>query len=89
LRRFGKVDANHAEIVKALRKAGCSVLSLAAIGDGAPDVLVGYKGKNVLFEIKRAKGKLNDQQQEFKREWRGELCVVRSVDEALMVLGIV
>jgi len=54
----------------------------------APDILLGYKGKNVLLEIKRAKGKLNDQQQEFKDEWRGELCVVRSVDEALLVLGI-
>jgi len=86
--RAARVDANQGEIVAALRKVGCSVLSLARLGNGAPDILLGYKGKNVLLEIKRAKGKLNDQQQEFKDEWRGELCVVRSVDEALLVLGI-
>jgi Holliday junction resolvase len=89
MRRAAKIDGNHADIVRALRKVGCSVLSLAQIGKGAPDILLGYKGKNVLLEVKRGKGKLNDQQQEFKREWRGELCVVRSVDEALLVLGII
>jgi len=88
MRRAAKVDAGQAEIVKALRKVGCSVLSLAAIGKGAPDILLGYKGKNVLIEIKRSKGKLNDQQEAFKSEWRGDLCVVRSVDEALMVIGL-
>jgi Holliday junction resolvase len=88
VRRASRVDENHGEIVKALRKVGCSVLSLAAIGRGAPDLLLGYKGRNVLLEVKRPKGKLNDQQQAFKAAWRGDLCVVRSVDEALLVLGI-
>jgi hypothetical protein len=37
---------------------------------------------------RKPKGKLNDQQQAFKATWRGELCVVRSVDEALLVLGL-
>lgn len=89
MRRAAKIDQNQTEIVKALRKVGCSVLSLAPIGKGAPDLLAGYRGKNVLIEVKRPKGKLNDQQQEFKAAWRGDLCVVRSVDEALLVLGIV
>ena len=88
MRRAAKIDQNQTEIVKALRKVGCSVLSLAALGKGAPDLLLGYKGKNVLLEIKRPKGKLNDQQQEFRIMWRGDLCVVRSVDEALMVIGL-
>lgn len=88
MRRASRIDQNHAEIVKALRAVGCSVLSLAAIGRGAPDLLLGYKGKNVLVEVKRPKGKLNDQQQAFRAAWRGDLCVVRSVDEALLVLGI-
>lgn len=88
MRRAAKVDENHAEIVRALRKAGCSVLSLAAIGRGAPDLLLGHKGRNVLVEVKRPKGKLNDQQQAFRDAWQGDLCVVRSVDEALLVLGI-
>jgi hypothetical protein len=89
VRRAAKIDANQAEIVKALRKVGCSVLSLAAIGRGAPDLLLGYQGKNVLLEVKRPRGKLNDQQQAFRAAWQGDLCVVRSVDDALLVLGIV
>lgn len=64
------------------------MLSLAPLGKGAPDLLLGYQGKNVLIEVKRPKGKLNDQQQAFRAVWRGDLCVVRSVDEALMVLGL-
>lgn len=88
MRRAARVDENHPEIVKALRKAGCSVLSLAALGRGAPDLLLGYRGKNVLIEVKRPKGKLNDQQQEFRAAWRGDLCVVRSIDEAFLLLGI-
>jgi Holliday junction resolvase len=89
VRRAARVDENHPEIVKALRQVGCSVLSLAAIGKGAPDLAIGYKGRNVLLEIKRPKGKLNDQQEAFRAAWRGDLCVVRSVEEALLVLGIV
>lgn len=55
------MDQNHAEIVHALRDVGCSVLSLASLGRGAPDLLCGYKGRNVLLEVKKPKGKLNDQ----------------------------
>lgn len=89
MRRKAKIDANHTEIVRALRKVGCSVLSLATLGRGAPDLLIGYKRRNVLVEIKRPRGKLNSQQEGFKDSWKGELCVVRSVDEALLILGIV
>lgn len=89
MRRAARIDMNHREIVAALRKVGCSVLSLAPIGGGAPDLVAGYKGRNVLIEVKRPKGKLNDQQEAFKAQWRGDLCVVRCVDDALLVLGIV
>lgn len=88
MRRASKIDANHREIVTALRKAGCSVLSLAALGKGAPDLLIGHKGRNVLIEVKRPKGKLNEQQKAFKAIWRGDLCVVRSIDDALLILGM-
>lgn len=47
-----KVDANQPEIVDALRAAGCFVTSLAGIGKGVPDVLVGSDGKWFLMEIK-------------------------------------
>ena len=88
MRRAAKVDANQQQIVKALRKVGASVQSLAAIGDGCPDLAVGYRGKNLLLEVKQPKGKLTEDQEKFHREWKGDLCVVRSVDEALLLLGI-
>ena len=52
MRRAGKIDANHAAIVDALRKIGASVQSLASMGGGVPDLLVGWRGINVLFEVK-------------------------------------
>lgn len=43
--RAAKVDANHAQVVSALRAAGCLVESLAGVGRGVPDLLVGYGNK--------------------------------------------
>ena len=52
MRRAAKVDDNQAEIVATLRYVGCSVTSLASIGRGCPDIVVGYNGVNYLLEIK-------------------------------------
>jgi hypothetical protein len=40
MRRAAKRDANHAEVVDALRASGCGVVDLAAVGAGVPDLLV-------------------------------------------------
>ncbi len=53
--KFAKIDANQNDIVKALRKIGAFVQSLATIGKGCPDLLVGYRGKWHLMEVKDAK----------------------------------
>lgn len=51
-----KIDGNHAAIVKALRAAGVYVVSLAALGNGVPDLLCSYNGRGVrmmaLMEVK-------------------------------------
>ena len=48
-----KVDNNQREIVKKLRKIpGVTVSITSALGDGFPDIVVGYKGVNHLIEIK-------------------------------------
>lgn len=41
MRRAAKVDDNQAKIVAALRKRGHLVQSLASVGNGVPDLLVG------------------------------------------------
>ena len=52
MRRRGRVDENHTAIVDLLRGFGCSVVSTAGVGDGFPDVVVGFQGVTHLIEIK-------------------------------------
>ena len=85
------IDRNQPEIVKALRKAGATVQVLSAIGQGVPDLLVGYRGRNRLLEVKDGLARKQDRQLtprqvEWHREWRGEIAVVESVEQALAVL---
>lgn len=95
MRRAAKVDANQAEIVGALRSVGAQVLDLSRVGQGCPDILVGFRGKNHLLEIKRPKakgeaaGRLTEDQLRFMAGWigRGQAAVVRTVDDALRVIG--
>ena len=76
-------DENQAEIVSALRQAGASVELLSQVGKGCPDIIVGWRGVNLLMEIKGEKGKLNELQESWFEGWNGQAVVVRTVDEAL------
>jgi Holliday junction resolvase len=94
MRRAARIDENQEQIVKALRAVGASVQSLAAVGHGVPDLLVGYQGKNILIEIKDgnktpSKRKLTDDQVKWHESWNGgAVAVVESVDAAWAALGI-
>lgn len=68
-RRNAKRDANEKEIVDFLRSAGVSVHLLSA--KGVPDLLLGFKGKTYLAEVKTGNRKLNKNQVEFFDEWKG------------------
>ena len=89
MRRNARADPNQKEIVRALRDVGASVIHLHMVGRGCPDILVGFRGRNTLMEIKTKKGKLNKKQREFFDEWRGEGWVVRTVDSALEAIGAI
>lgn len=97
--RRTKRDGNHKPIVDALKKAGCSVLDLAAVGGGCPDLLC-YSTRSgyVLLEVKvpgfgvgKKNGKLfqetADRQAKFRREWLGRIHVVESIDEAIAAVS--
>lgn len=96
IRRAAKKDANHAEIVDALRAAGCGVCDLAAVGGGVPDLLVCgpvYPFPACLIEIKDgakppSARKLTPDQERFHAAWKGPIHVVTSADEALRAVGI-
>ena len=93
MRRAARVDANQSSIVRDLRKAGVSVLDLSSVGQGAPDLACGFKGRTVLIEIKDgakvpSARTLTPQQVTFHNNWQGEAVVVKSIDEALGVFGL-
>jgi hypothetical protein len=93
MRRAARVDANQTEIVQALRGVGATVAITSMVGQGYPDLTVGYHGRNYLLEIKDgskppSKRRLTPDEQEFHDTWRGTVFIVNSVDEALQVLGV-
>jgi len=90
-RRIAKVDANQAAIVAALRKIGCEVLSLAAVGNGCPDLLVlRPDGLLALVEVKDgnkppSKRRLTRHQELFHQRW--PVSIVTNWAEALNVVA--
>jgi len=85
-----RVDDNQGEIVKALKKIGVKPISLGCVGDGCPDLLCGYKGLNILIEVKNPEtyGRLNTKQEKWHKTWPGQRAVVTNPDEALALFGI-
>jgi hypothetical protein len=97
-----RVDSNHAEIVAALRKAGYSVQSLASIGKGCPDLLIGVPagkqegnfcfalniGFNLLMEVKMPDKKLTPDESKFASKWQGPWVIAHSAEQALSLVGL-
>lgn len=93
MRSYARVDDNQESIVSALRRVGASVQSLAAVGKGTPDLLVGYRGRTFVLEVKNPaqepnKQRLTPLEASWHSTWRGSpVAVVRTVDEALVAVG--
>ena len=88
VRRAAKVDANQGDIVETLENMGFSVLSLAAVGKGCPDLLVGSPHGNWLIEIKDgakspSRRVLTDDQERFWNLWSGPIDRIETVDQAI------
>ncbi len=93
MRRAAQVDGNQAEVVAALRKVGCTVQSLATVGNGCPDLVVGLRGRNVLIEVKpgyaydKRQRQLNARESAWHQAWAGEVHTVLCPEDALRVMG--
>jgi hypothetical protein len=90
--RAAKVDANHAEVVAALRAIGASVADTSRAGQGYPDITVGFRGRNWMIEIKDGSKppsarKLTPAQLEFVAAWRGQYAVVTSAQQAIDIVS--
>ena len=91
MRKAATIDANQKQIVGALRQAGCSVQSLATVGKGCPDLIVGRDGRNFLIEVKDgakvpSARKLSDDEKRWHEGWQGQVAIVEDVDQALQLI---
>ncbi len=84
-RRAAKRDSNERPIIDALRTAGASVEQISK--KGVPDLLVGFQGRTYLMEVKDRKGKLTPDEDTWIGAWKGNVYIVRSIEEALEVIG--
>lgn len=86
-----RVDRNQPDIVMALRRAGASVQPLHIVGKGCPDLLIGYRGRCYVFEVKdgnRAPNEreLSPDEKKWHRDWRGQVAIVESPSQAVEIL---
>ena len=94
-KRYGsKTDQNQSALLACIRMIpNISICDLSDTGSGCPDVMLGLSGRNILIEIKRpdcapSRSKLNDKQEKWHGEWKGQVAVVRTLDDVLEVLGL-
>jgi rhamnose utilization protein RhaD (predicted bifunctional aldolase and dehydrogenase) len=83
-----RVDENQQQLVHTFIALGASVLNLSRVGQGCPDLLIGYKNKSVLVEIKKdSKSTFTEPQIKFMQNWRGgPVSRVDSVDAAIRLI---
>jgi len=87
MRYAARVDENQSAIVQALRDAGAYVWII-----GLPvDLLVGFRGRTLLMEVKTtSKKRLTGLQADFFEHWMGgTLCRVDSPEAALRMIGVI
>jgi len=92
--RAAKVDATQGEIVRGLRAVGAEVQSLADLGRGVPDVLVGYRKKWYVAELKdgkkpKSKRRLTEAEKVWHERFNriAPVHIWTSLDEALRAIG--
>ncbi len=90
MRTAARVDANQAQIVRALRQCGATVQPLHTVGHGCVDILCMFRGQLYALEIKAEHGALTPDERRWHEQWQCPYVhVVRSVDEALRAIGAV
>jgi hypothetical protein len=83
MRRAARVDANHLDIAHALRQAGVHVTSLAAVGNGVPDLLLSFRGRWFVAEVKDGEKNwiLTSQQKDFIASAKADVLLLTCVDD--------
>lgn len=90
MRRAHKVDQNQSDIIAALRANGMTVKDCSAVGQGFPDLCVGFRGGTYLVETKsdksvshRVSEPLTAAQRVFHLAWCGDICIAETPEDAV------
>jgi hypothetical protein len=91
MRRAARTDANQQSLVDVIRAMGGTVQVLAAVGEGCPDLLVGWRNKNLLMEVKdgsrpASERVLTPDQKRWHSDWKGRVYIVSTLDDLLLIL---
>jgi Holliday junction resolvase len=94
-RRAARVDANHADVSRALTKCGAWVIDCSRVGEGFPDLIAVVRKKVLMIEVKDGSKppsarKLTPLQVEFHARAAVNgvpVYVVESVDQAIELIG--
>lgn len=94
MRRAAKKDTNHNAIAGALRDVGYLVHETHQLGAGFPDLTIGGIDRKTgerrvwLVEVKEKGGSLTPDEVWFHTAWAGYVHIVRTVDEAYKLVGV-
>ncbi len=85
-----RVDLNHQEVVKTLRSLGASVFDASRMGQGFPDIVVGYNQQTILVEIKSGEQKkFTNAQLKFMGDWKGSAVVrINDLEGAIRLINM-
>jgi len=92
MRRKARIDSNQPQIIEVFRALGASVAPTHTLGQGFPDIVVGWRGINLLVEIKDgdkppSRRQLTEDEQRWHDEWRGNVVIVESIADVLALLN--
>ena len=90
--RAKRIDENQTTLVEELRKLpGVTVSHTHTLGKGFPDIIVGCKGVNYLFEIKnpskpKSGRKLTPDEVRWHEGWTGQVSVIETVYDVVNII---
>lgn len=86
-----RADGNQPQIIEAMRSIGAVVQPLHTVGGGVPDLLVAFRNRTLVVEVKdptkpKADRQLTPAQVKWHAMWTGEKHVVETAEQAVEIL---
>jgi len=82
-RTISRVDNNQSDLVAVARGIGAAVTHLHQLGHGVPDLLVSYRGKWFVVEVKAENGELTDDEKAWHAKQQAPVCIWHNANELL------